>query len=111
MCKVGCAILSILTVVSAMSLVGEVNRSDLYIQNNDMPIVELVQSFSCEPKYCRDMRSCTEAVFHYRDCGHWKKDGIEQRGSVLEGLRDNIPCENVCGRTYDEMDRRLREGR
>lgn len=57
------------------------------------------------------MRSCTEAVFHYRECGHGERDGIERDGSALKGLRDNIPCENICGHTYEEMDRRLREGR
>jgi hypothetical protein len=101
MCKVGCAILSILAVVSAMSLVGEVNRSDLYIQNNDMPIVELAQSFSCSTKYCTKMRSCTEAVFHFKQCNQPDRD------------RDNdgIPCEVVCGKSLDEMRRILQKER
>lgn len=96
--KVGCAILSILAVVSAISLAGEINRSDVYNQNNDMPIIESAQSFSCELKYCRDMRSCTEAYFYFKQCpGHQKRDGDD----------DGIPCENLCGKTHDRMKRLL----
>jgi hypothetical protein len=34
------------------------------------------------------MSSCDEAIFHYRRCGLLR----------LDGDRDGIPCELICGR-------------
>lgn len=59
------------------------------------------QDFSCSThKTCKQMRSCSEAVFHLRQCGDRKRDG--------DG--DGIPCENLCGKTLSQMNRRLQAG-
>jgi hypothetical protein len=46
------------------------------------------QSCAVEP-YCTRMRSCAEADFYFRQCGHYKRDGDN----------DGIPCEDLCGKT------------
>lgn len=38
-------------------------------------------------RYCREMRSCAEARFHLAECGL----------SRLDGDRDGVPCETLCG--------------
>lgn len=59
------------------------------------------QDFSCDThKTCKQMRSCSEAVFHLRQCGDKKRDG--------DG--DGIPCEGLCGKTLSQMNRRLQAG-
>lgn len=46
------------------------------------------QSFNCgEKRYCKEMKSCSEAIFHLKECGLKKLD--------RDG--DGKPCENVCG--------------
>jgi len=61
----------------------------------------VAQDLSCGTrKTCKQMRSCTEAVFHLRQCGDRKRDG--------DG--DGIPCENLCGDTLAQMNRRLDAG-
>ena len=46
-----------------------------------------VSSFECGSKrYCRQMASCEEAVFHLRRCGLTR----------LDGDRDGVPCESLC---------------
>ena len=43
---------------------------------------------SCGSKrYCGEMRSCAEAQYYYRQCGV----------SRLDGDKDGIPCEKLCG--------------
>ena len=45
--------------------------------------------FSCdERKYCKEMRSCAEAKYHFNVCGEGR----------LDRDNDGIPCENVCRR-------------
>jgi len=44
--------------------------------------------FRCgERRYCTEMRSCEEAMFHFRVCGLTR----------LDGDRDGVPCERLCG--------------
>lgn len=44
--------------------------------------------FTCgEKRYCKQMKSCSEAKFHLNQCGLRKLD--------RDG--DGVPCENVCG--------------
>ncbi len=44
--------------------------------------------FTCGTRtYCTEMRSCAEAQFHFRQCGLRR----------LDGDRDGIPCERLCG--------------
>lgn len=54
----------------------------------------LAQQYACGEKYCKAMRDCREAVFHWACCGEADRDG-DGRG---------VPCENVCG---DESARTL----
>ena len=43
---------------------------------------------SCGSKrYCGEMRSCAEAQYYYRQCGV----------SRLDGDKDGVPCEKLCG--------------
>ena len=59
----------------------------------------VAQEFSCrKEKYCGDMRSCSEAVYHLRQCRFTRRDS--------DG--DGIPCESICGKTRQVMDDRLR---
>ena len=51
------------------------------------PIIK-VQSFDCSQKTCSQIRSCEEACYKLRVCGHTRRDG--------DG--DGIPCENLCSR-------------
>ena len=45
-------------------------------------------SWRCgEKTYCTQMSSCAEAMFHFRQCGLTR----------LDGDRDGIPCERLCG--------------
>ncbi len=54
------------------------------------PGQSMAQALNCasEP-YCTQMRSCAEADFYLRQCGHVARDG--------DG--DGIPCEALCGDT------------
>lgn len=57
-----------------------------------------VGQVGCSPrKYCKAMINCAEAVHFYRVCGHRERDGDN----------DGIPCENVCGKTRQAMEKRL----
>lgn len=59
------------------------------------------QEFLCTPrKTCKQMRSCSEAVYRLRQCGDRERDGDN----------DGIPCESICGKTQAEMKRRLDAG-
>lgn len=40
---------------------------------------------------CSEMRSCAEADFYFRQCGHAERDGDN----------DGIPCESLCGDTME----------
>jgi len=45
--------------------------------------------FACgAARTCREMRSCAEARFHFAQCGMTR----------LDGDRDGVPCEALCGR-------------
>jgi hypothetical protein len=46
--------------------------------------------------YCRQMTSCAEAQFHYRTCGLLR----------LDGDRDGVPCERLCGPSRQDPPRR-----
>lgn len=59
------------------------------------PSLVTAQSCNREPK-CTQIRTCQEADFYFRQCGHYKRDGDN----------DGIPCEDLCGKTLDEYDRR-----
>lgn len=59
------------------------------------PTAAQAQSCNREPK-CTQIRSCQEADFYFRQCGHYKRDGDN----------DGIPCEDLCGKTLEEYDRR-----
>lgn len=46
------------------------------------------QSFECgQKRYCTEMTSCKEALFHLEECGL----------SRLDGDSDGVPCEALCG--------------
>ena len=46
------------------------------------------KSFECgQKKYCKEMTSCEEALFHLEECGL----------SRLDGDNDGVPCEALCG--------------
>lgn len=46
------------------------------------------QSFKCgQKRYCTEMTSCEEALFHLEECGL----------SRLDGDSDGVPCEALCG--------------
>ncbi|MBR0673900.1 excalibur calcium-binding domain-containing protein [Roseomonas soli] len=46
------------------------------------------QPFACGTKrYCTEMTSCAEAMFHFQQCGLTR----------LDGDRDGVPCERLCG--------------
>jgi hypothetical protein len=49
-----------------------------------------------EKTYCRQMTSCAEAMFHYRNCGLLR----------LDGDRDGVPCEALCGGSRRSIRRR-----
>ncbi len=56
-----------------------------------------VAAFDCVEKKCTQMQSCAEAYHHLTVCGE----------AVRDRDNDGIPCENVCGKTIDEMKERL----
>lgn len=48
---------------------------------------EAKSEFKCEgKKYCKEMRSCKEAMFYLKQCGV----------SRLDRDKDGIPCETIC---------------
>jgi hypothetical protein len=54
---------------------------------------------SCgDKRYCKEMRTCSEAVHYLVDCG------LER----LDADNDGIPCESICGKTKATMSARLR---
>lgn len=56
------------------------------------------QAQSCAyQKYCSKMRSCAEADYYFRVCGHSERDGDN----------DGIPCETLCGKTKAAYKKRL----
>jgi hypothetical protein len=56
-------------------------------------------AFDCIEKKCGAMASCAEAYHHLTVCG----EAIRDRDN------DGIPCENVCGKSTEEMRERLRQ--
>ena len=46
------------------------------------------QAFDCSRATCTQIRSCEEACYKLRVCGHSRRDGDN----------DGIPCENLCSR-------------
>jgi hypothetical protein len=53
--------------------------------------------FACGAKrYCTQMTSCAEAMFHFQVCGLRR----------LDGDQDGVPCERVCGQGYRSTRRR-----
>ena len=54
---------------------------------------------SCGSKsYCKDMRTCSEAVHYLEECGLQR----------LDADNDGIPCESICGKTKATMSARVR---
>ncbi|MBR0680477.1 excalibur calcium-binding domain-containing protein [Roseomonas eburnea] len=52
------------------------------------PPARSTQAFTCGTKrYCTEMTSCAEAMFHFQQCGLTR----------LDGDRDGVPCERLCG--------------
>lgn len=48
---------------------------------------EVKPEFKCEGKrYCKEMRSCKEAIFYLKQCGV----------SRLDRDKDGVPCETIC---------------
>ena len=59
------------------------NKKSQYLQSKNK-----TSNFSCDGRqYCREMRSCEEAIFFIRNCPNTKMDGD----------RDGKPCEDWCG--------------
>jgi len=55
-------------------------------------------SIACGTKrFCREMRSCAEASYYLERCGLHR----------LDGDRDGIPCETLCGKTLSTYQRRV----
>lgn len=54
------------------------------------PLVEVVKKSKkpggCTKRTCRQMKSCAEAKYHFKQCGIKK----------LDRDRDGVPCENLC---------------
>lgn len=51
------------------------------------PPARPAQGFTCGAKrYCTEMTSCAEAMFHFEQCGLTR----------LDGDRDGRPCERLC---------------
>lgn len=56
-----------------------------------IPEISISQPYECGKKrYCREMSSCEEAMFYFRNCGL----------AHLDGDGDGVPCENLCRNTY-----------
>jgi hypothetical protein len=53
-----------------------------------------------EEKLCTRMRSCAEADYYFRQCGHSKRDADN----------DGIPCESICGDTMEMYLQRRQSG-
>ncbi|MBN2675955.1 MAG: excalibur calcium-binding domain-containing protein [Alphaproteobacteria bacterium] len=59
----------------------------------------IAQADTCGLKrYCTQMKSCKEAYYYYTQC-HLDR---------LDGDRDDIPCEKLCGKTISQMKKRLK---
>ena len=56
-------------------------------------------AFDCVSKYCRDMSNCAEAHYKFTVCHEGR----------LDGDNDGIPCENVCGKSFDDYSKRFGE--
>jgi hypothetical protein len=53
-----------------------------------MPRRDAPAGWRCgEKTYCTQMTSCAEAMFHFQVCGLAR----------LDGDRDGMPCERLCG--------------
>ncbi|CAD7288257.1 excalibur calcium-binding domain-containing protein [Campylobacter suis] len=46
------------------------------------------KEFDCSKRYCKEMKSCKEAMYYLNNCG---MDKFDRDG-------DGVPCENVCGK-------------
>ncbi|WP_394708715.1 excalibur calcium-binding domain-containing protein [uncultured Cohaesibacter sp.] len=61
-----------------------------------------VYAQSCTPKKtCSQMKSCKEATYFLKVCGHKARDRD----------RDGIPCEKLCGKTMKQYKERLAAGK
>jgi hypothetical protein len=47
-------------------------------------------------RYCKEMVNCAEATYYFSECGL----------SRLDGDSDGIPCEDLCGKSYETYQRR-----
>lgn len=57
------------------------------VENKKEKKVNKKEVFKCEGKrYCKEMRSCKEAMFYLKQCGV----------SRLDRDKDGIPCESIC---------------
>lgn len=54
------------------------------------PAMVQAQDCSIEP-LCTQMSGCAEADIYFRQCGHHRRDADD----------DGIPCETLCGDTFD----------
>ncbi|MBR0573366.1 MULTISPECIES: excalibur calcium-binding domain-containing protein [Pasteurellaceae] len=51
-------------------------------------------AYSCgDKKYCKQMTSCSEAVYYLKQCGMTR----------LDRDKDGIPCEKICGKNGQNM--------
>ena len=62
------------------------------------PIISYGYSCANSGKYCKGMKSCSEAYYYYKNCGK----------SRLDRDKDGIPCEKICGKTKEQLKQKLR---
>src|SRR5680860_1809623 len=61
-------------------------------------LVEPAAAASCGAKHtCGEMADCAEAVHYLRDCGLHR----------LDADSDGIPCETMCGKSRETLERRI----
>ena len=64
--------------------IADLPAEDLPPAESELAMSDL--SFDCEPKYCKDMSSCEEAVYQWIVCD------IDR----LDNDNDGVPCESIC---------------
>ena len=89
------------TLITAILLSLSLNASAATVPDWMKTTANDGKKFTCSKRYCKNMTSCSEANFHWKQC---------PKGGKLDRDGDDVPCENVCGKTTGVMQQRLKQG-
>lgn len=76
----------VVTFAAAPVVAETASKREVTIEHPAFRSLRSVQAYNCAKATCKQIRSCKEACYKFKVCGHSRRDG--------DG--DGIPCENLC---------------